>query len=263
MNAVIPFAFEDNLVRALWRKGDPWFVAKDVCGALELRDVSDAAEKLDDDEKGRASIPTLGGPQDLLIVSEGGLYSIVLRCRDAMKPGTVPHRFRRWVTGEVLPSLRKTGQYTAPTAPAPEAIEERNLRAEEHKLALVARMQAMKGPAYAFALYEKLGLPVAAPQLPATGDWPDANLSPAMSVLVEFAAEAGTWTGTSGELLTILNDRAYRGARQGEDWPITPRALTVAIDESARALAKRGVEVDRWRTKNARLIKVSYLSAAP
>ncbi len=97
--------------------GEPWFVAADVCEAIELRDVSDAVAKLDEDEKGRASIPTPGGHQSLLVVSEGGMMTMILRCRGATTPGTLPHRFRRWVTGDVLLSIRRTGSYGVPQAP--------------------------------------------------------------------------------------------------------------------------------------------------
>ena len=114
MSAVIPFAFGDQLLRVIEREGAPWFVAADVCRALDVKNNRDAIEKLDDDEKGVALTDTLGGQQEMLIVSESGLYTIVLRCRDATTPGTVAHRFRKWVTSEVLPSLRRTGAYAAP-----------------------------------------------------------------------------------------------------------------------------------------------------
>ena len=108
---ITPFAFDDRLVRVANKDGEPWFVAKDVCEALGLGNVSRAADKLDRDEKGISSIDTLGGAQELLVVSESGLYALVLRCRDAMTPGSAAHRFRKWVTADVLPSVRKTGSY--------------------------------------------------------------------------------------------------------------------------------------------------------
>ncbi|WGD31205.1 Bro-N domain-containing protein [Ancylobacter sp. WKF20] len=117
MNAIVNFDFEGHGIRTVLREEMPWFVAADICRVLGLRDVSDAVRKLDEDEKGRASTPTLGGEQELLIVSESGLYTIVLRSRDAVTPGSVPHRFRKWVTAEVLPALRKTGTYSLPERP--------------------------------------------------------------------------------------------------------------------------------------------------
>ena len=107
------FNFESHTVRVVMRDDEPWFVAADVCAALEIANSRDALMKLDADEKGVGLTDTLGGRQQVAIVSESGMYALVLRCRDAMKPGTVPHRFRKWVTSIVLPAIRKTGQFTA------------------------------------------------------------------------------------------------------------------------------------------------------
>ncbi|WP_232042614.1 BRO-N domain-containing protein [Ralstonia wenshanensis] len=105
------FNFESSAVRVVVRDGEPWFVAADLCEALHLD--ATAIRKLDDDEKGLHSMQTLGGTQSMAVISESGMYTLVLRCRDAVKPGTVPHRFRKWVTSIVLPAVRKTGQFTA------------------------------------------------------------------------------------------------------------------------------------------------------
>ena len=109
-----PFLFEEeHLIRVVDRDGDPWFIAKDVCAVLGVKNASQALENLDHDEKGVCSTYTPGGAQEALMVSEGGLYTLILRSRLATTPGTIQHRFRKWVTGEVLPSIRKTGTYTA------------------------------------------------------------------------------------------------------------------------------------------------------
>ena len=100
---------EFGKVRVVERDGQPWFVAKDVCECLELTDVSKTISLLDDDEKGTNSIRTPGGEQQMLVVSEPGLYSLILRSR---KPEA--KAFKRWVTHEILPSIRKTGHYGAP-----------------------------------------------------------------------------------------------------------------------------------------------------
>ncbi|CAI1203748.1 Uncharacterized phage-encoded protein [Serratia entomophila] len=106
------FSFEaSNPIRAISIEGSPWFVAKDVCDALRLTNSRMAMKALDEDEKGVSSTYTLGGKQDLSIISESGLYTLILRCRDAVTPGTIPYRFRKWVTAEVLPAIRQTGQY--------------------------------------------------------------------------------------------------------------------------------------------------------
>lgn len=105
------FNFEKSSIRVIAVNNEPWFVAKDVCNAIGLSNSRMALLALDDDEKGVSSTYTLGGEQDLAIVSESGMYTLILRCRDAVKKGSVPHRFRKWVTAEVLPQIRKTGRY--------------------------------------------------------------------------------------------------------------------------------------------------------
>lgn len=99
-------------VRIIEREDQPWFVAKDVCDALGLDNVSMALTRLDDDEKGINPIDTPGGRQNLSIVSESGLYALILR---SDKPAA--KAFRKWVTSEVLPSLRKDGFYASRLSP--------------------------------------------------------------------------------------------------------------------------------------------------
>lgn len=106
------FSFESNCnIRAVMVDGNPWFVAADVCSAVGIKHSASAMRSLDDDEKGVHSMHTPGGHQDFTIISESGLYTLILRCRDAVTPGTIPYRFRKWVTGEVLPQIRRTGRY--------------------------------------------------------------------------------------------------------------------------------------------------------
>jgi prophage antirepressor-like protein len=99
-------------VRIIERDDQPWFVAKDVCNTLGLDNVSMALTRLDDDEKGINPIDTPGGRQNLSIVSESGLYALILR---SDKPAA--KAFRKWVTSEVLPSLRKDGFYASRLSP--------------------------------------------------------------------------------------------------------------------------------------------------
>ena len=111
------FNFESNSIRTLAINNEPWFVAVDICRALNLSSPSMAIANLDDDEKYTLSltegIEGVGKQvQELNLVSESGMYTLILRCRDAVKKGSVPHRFRKWVTAEVLPAIRKTGSYS-------------------------------------------------------------------------------------------------------------------------------------------------------
>jgi prophage antirepressor-like protein len=112
--SVIPFAFDDALVRALWVENDPWFVLVDVCRVLGIANSRDAASRLDDDEKADVGITDTSSNgveqgRSVTVVSESGLYALIFRSR---KPEAV--RFRKWVTSEVIPSLRKTGRYAMP-----------------------------------------------------------------------------------------------------------------------------------------------------
>lgn len=112
------FNFESNSIRTLAINNEPWFIAKDVCDTLKISNVSDALLKLDDDEKatiGLTDSQAGNGAQSISIISESGMYTLILRCRDAVKKGSVPHRFRKWVTSEVLPQIRKTGSYSKTT----------------------------------------------------------------------------------------------------------------------------------------------------
>lgn len=90
-------------------KQEPWFAAKDVCEILGLENSSQAISRLDDDEKGVISSDTPGGKQKLAAVNESGLYNLIFQSR---KPEA--KKFRKWVTSEVLPCIRKHGQYPAP-----------------------------------------------------------------------------------------------------------------------------------------------------
>lgn len=120
MSDLIPFTFSGSLtVRSLVLDGKPWFIAADVCAALAL-ETHVALRRLDDDERGRYSVPTPSSnqhgtfgttPQQMTIINESGLYSLILTSR---KPEA--KAFKRWVTHEVLPAIRRTGQYAAPVA---------------------------------------------------------------------------------------------------------------------------------------------------
>ncbi|UVK63463.1 antirepressor [Mycobacterium phage Aegeus] len=98
------FSYGDLPVRVVDVDGEPWWVAMDVCAALGIGVTHVALRALDDDEKGRCTVPTPGGDQQISAINEPGLYSLILRSR---KPGA--KAFRRWITHEVLPTIRKTG----------------------------------------------------------------------------------------------------------------------------------------------------------
>ena len=107
-NQLTNFNYEGHDVRTVSINGNPWWILKDVCEVLDLTSPHKVAERLDEDEKGRSLIPTLGGEQELTVVSESGLYNVILR---SDKPEA--RKFKRWVTHDVLPSIRKHGLYAA------------------------------------------------------------------------------------------------------------------------------------------------------
>lgn len=109
--ASAPTVFKFNsatAIRVLELDGVAWFVAGDVAHALNYRDAANLARVLDDDEKGTHPVSTIKGAQKLLIINESGLYHAVIKSR---KPEAVA--FRKWVTGTVLPAIRKSGRYEA------------------------------------------------------------------------------------------------------------------------------------------------------
>ena len=102
------FAFDSQAVRTITKEGEPWWIARDVCAILGLGNVTEALRNLDDDERGSGILNTPGGPQEMTVISEPGLYSLILRSR---KPEA--RQFRRWITHEVIPAIRRTGAYDA------------------------------------------------------------------------------------------------------------------------------------------------------
>lgn len=165
MSNLVPFVFYGNCVRVHTDEtGALWFVAKDVCECLELTDVSKTISLLDDDEKGTNSIRTPGGEQQMLVVSEPGLYSLILRSR---KPEAKV--FKRWVTHDVIPAIRKTGTYTTNSAKLdPEAVLKKyglsvddpninqNIRIELTKMAMRIARMTPEQEQRTFAIFAKL-----------------------------------------------------------------------------------------------------------
>lgn len=118
MSEVVPFAFEGVEVRTLIADDEVHWIATDVATILGYRMASDATRWLDDDEKGTHPLRTPGGLQSLATVNEAGLYTLIMRSKSDLAKS-----FRRWVTHEVLPTLRQTGRYETPAASALDAAE--------------------------------------------------------------------------------------------------------------------------------------------
>lgn len=172
--SITPFLFEGDItVRVVDRDGAPWFVMTDVCKALGLTNPTEAVRGLDEDEKGISITETLGGVQEMIVVSESGLYTLIFKSR---KPNAA--HFRKWVTATVLPALRTAGRYHL-AQPIGLCVQP-----EADKVRLVKEARQVFGTRAAGELWFTLGLPtVAAMRLaPAQSDlfmvWaPPSNLS--------------------------------------------------------------------------------------
>ena len=106
MNELQTFTYENKAVRTVLIDGEPWWVLKDVCGVLSIGNVTDVAKRLDEDEKNILDLIEYGRTYKKPIINESGLYNVILR---SYKPEA--KAFKRWVTHEVLPAVRKTGTY--------------------------------------------------------------------------------------------------------------------------------------------------------
>ena len=106
VNELQVFSYEGNEVRTVQQGSETWWVLRDVCDILEIGNSGNVAARLDEDEKGIHTVDTLGGKQELTIISESGLYSTILLSR---KPEA--KKFKRWITHEVLPAIHKHGAY--------------------------------------------------------------------------------------------------------------------------------------------------------
>lgn len=155
MTNLISKAFEGHDIRIITdQQGEPWFVAADIAKVLEYTEASAMTRHLDDDEKGLSIVQTLGGSQELITINESGLYSAILRSR---KPEA--KLFKRWVTFEVLPSIRKHGGYlVGQEQDTPEMIMAKALMVAQsvidrksQELAAAQQTIAANAPAVAFA----------------------------------------------------------------------------------------------------------------
>ena len=169
---ISPFLFEgEHMVRVVEIESDPWFVGSDIAHILGHRDATNAIRGLDDDEKGTHFLSTLGGDQEVLVVSEPGVYQLVFRSN---KP--VAKRLKRWLAHEVIPAIRKFGFYGVPhpDAPPPSAgdirpFPEWPLDEMRTKRSVVDMYRLTYGAAAAQWALPQLGFPVPPVELVSTG----------------------------------------------------------------------------------------------
>lgn len=130
-NKIQIWNYESSEIRTIEKGGEPWFVLADVCKVLEISNSRNISSRLEPDEKGVTLVDTLGGTQQMTIINESGLYAVVLR---SDKPQAKP--FRKWVTSEVLPSIRKHGAYMT------EQTLERALTSPDFLIELATQLKA-------------------------------------------------------------------------------------------------------------------------
>ncbi|ETK09443.1 hypothetical protein T231_09520 [Tannerella sp. oral taxon BU063 isolate Cell 6/7/9] len=188
---------EGASVRMQMIKDEPWFAAKDVCELLGLDNSRQAVSRLDDDEKGVINSDTLGGKQELTFVNESGMYALIFQSR---KPQA--RAFRKWVTGEVLPSLRKYGYYVAPGA---QLIDEQR---EELERVMMGRMRRYLSRRDYIQVARSTGYPV----------W---------FVQRVVAGQAG---GQAGSVMLALQERALKNCQEYVN-PLSEARMTSVIEQ--------------------------------
>lgn len=165
MSGIIPFDFEEQAVRVVMRTDEPWFVAADVCRVLEIANTTQAVQRLDEDEVTLCQIEGSHRPTNL--VSESGLYALVIR---SDKPAA--RRFRKWITAEVLPAIRRTGRYDPLPAAAPVQTEGDiagiPYREAELWLSMVREARLTRGARAGSAIWDRSPLPRLGPTVAAT-----------------------------------------------------------------------------------------------
>jgi prophage antirepressor-like protein len=142
MSGIEQFQFGDREIRVIDVDGAPWWVALDVCRALEFSDPNRAISRLDGDDTRKTRITDSSGrSQDMSIINESGMYTLILRSN---KPEA--RAFKRWVTSEVLPAIRRTGGYQATSVEVDSAIAKRlaEIAYKEHVVPGSARVLAFQ-----------------------------------------------------------------------------------------------------------------------
>lgn len=215
--ALTPFHYGDERLRAYEdEEGTAWFIATDVARILGHRDAANALRGVDEDERGTTIVSTPGGEQTLSTVSEAGLVTVLMRARvEAAKP------FRRWITHEVLPSIRKTGSYSLPgVTPTPNTEDPVLVRAKG-LMELVALAKDVIGPDY---LEAKARIVLAR----AMGDTPEIEASARPLYVQDYMREQGvssdnikSYAPTFGKYVKKAY-KAERGVEPGKRFDETP-----------------------------------------
>lgn len=207
MSLPMEFSFDGAAVRVVLVEGEPWWVAADVCGSIGLADTNKALLGLDADEKCEHEQYSGSGRKPILI-NESGLYSLILRSRKAEAK-----RFKKWVTAEVLPSIRKHGAYVMPATQAGQAPAPMSAHVEADEMVSAGRVfRALFGTARSMGMSRRLA---------ATR----ANLAAQRATGIDLAAELGASQWLDGPDLPEPQRKQYelqqrlRAHLVANDWP--------------------------------------------
>lgn len=224
MNDMQVFDFEDNAVRVIDIDGEPWFVAADVCRILDLKNPSKTCADLDDDETGLTSSYSRSSngteqKRDMLIINESGLYNLIFRSR---KPEA--KKFRKWVTAEVLPSIRKTGMYVEPGRIEPPKDEMNGLpdRTFQQWINLIRETRLLYGRAAARDVWAKSPLP--APNEKVFNARPSEFDEESGKEALQLVLRSATNDGVVEDLIAKKDEPAMRKAgvrlfyKDGKEW---------------------------------------------
>lgn len=257
--AITPFNFNNSEIRLIVRAGEPWFITADVARVLGYRDASNAGRVLDDDEKGTHIVSTPGGDQKVTVINESGLYALVLRSR---KPEA--RKFAKWVTAEVLPSIRKTGKYERPHNPAIDYDRISPAQAQDLKELVHSIVDAkVQGFAETWARLHKKFRVNSYLELPATkfdeardyllGKLPEAAPAPALPDMNRTRAAFDAAAQAAASVQTAVFNAVLSG---NDEWKHS-RWMLAFIDDSAKAAPAyvRQMDRDSFVTTWPRLIK--------
>lgn len=228
MNELQIFNYNGNEVRTIQKDGEPWWVLKDVCDVLNIENHKDLPKRLEDDEVGRFDLPhpqSRNKTLEMLCINESGLYNVILR---SDKPEAKP--FRKWVTSEVLPSIRKHGAYMTP-----QKIEEAllnpdtiiklatNLKAEREKRMELERQAEKDKPLVTFANSVSV-----------------AKTSILVGELAKLLKQNGVDMGQN-RLFTWMRENGYLISRKGADYNMpTQRSMEMKLFEIKETTISHG-----------------------
>lgn len=228
MNELQVFNYNGNEVRTIQKDGEPWWVLKDVCDVLNIENHKDLPKRLEDDEVGRFDLPhpqSRNKTLEMLCINESGLYNVILR---SDKPEAKP--FRKWVTSEVLPSIRKHGAYMTP-----QKIEEvllnpdtiiqlaTNLKTEREKRMELERQAEKDKPLVAFANSVSV-----------------AKTSILVGELAKLLKQNGIEMGQN-RLFTWMRENGYLISRKGTDYNMpTQRSMEMELFEIKETTISHG-----------------------